>query len=263
MNSQKPRQQWRDVVQSNIGITERLKRNVLEIQLDKEENSDDVEEKNIVTLFEKLGIKKETVEGVQLVPQRSPRKIFVWFNPSVNLNNFCYEDAFRLGAGVKTGRIKPMDRREVEVLIKGLNINTPDSSVISYLGHFGKIMKTEVIYMKNKEGPFAGLKNGDRKYFVDFTGGRNLDSYHLIDGVKVLVSYPGQRRTCGRCHQTPSQCRGNGLARNYEVNGSTRINLRQHMETLWGDIGYKPKISSEENPELRNLSRVYPLGTFQ
>ena len=109
---------------------------------------------------------------------------------------------------IKTGVIKPMDRREVEVMLRGLNINTPDSSVVHYLSQFGKIVKEEVIYLKNREGPFMGLKNGDRKYFLDFTGGRNLDSFHIIDGAKVTISYPGQRRTCGRCHHTAAECPG-------------------------------------------------------
>ena len=90
-----------------------------------------------------------------------------------------------------------MDRREVKVIVRGLNFNTPDGAVMNYLVHFGKIVKEEVVYLKNKTGAFAGLKNGDRKYLLDFTGGRNVDSYHIIDGVRVTISFPGQKRTCG------------------------------------------------------------------
>ena len=160
---------WRDFVHSNLGVNEQLKRNVLEIQLQKEEMNEIVKEGDLANLFQKLGIRKEQTEGVQLVPPRSPRKVFVWLQPGIDLNKYCFSDSFRLGAGVKTGIIKPMDRREVEVMVRGLNINTPDSSVLHYLSHFGRIVKEEVIYMKFKEGNFAGLKNGDRKYFVDFT----------------------------------------------------------------------------------------------
>ena len=87
----------------------------------------------------------------------------MWLEQGVDLNQLCYSDSYKLGVGVKTGVIKPMDRREVEVLLKGLNINTPDSSVLHYLSHFGKIVKEEVVFMKTREGPFKGLKNGDRK----------------------------------------------------------------------------------------------------
>ena len=191
---------WRDIVQASLGVTERLKRNVLEINLEKDEGNNVIEEEDISSLLKRLGINQQQVEGVQLIPPKGPKKIFVWFEQGIDINRFCYNEAFRLIPGVKTGVIKPMDRREVEVTISGLNINTPDSSILNYLSYFGKIVKHEVIYLRNKSGPFQGLKNGDRKYFIDFTNGRNLDSYHLIDGAKVTVRYRGQRRTCGRCN---------------------------------------------------------------
>ena len=37
---------------------------------------------------------------------------------------------------------------------------------------------------EDREGPFAGLYNGDRRYLVDFTNGRNMGSFHLLDGEK-------------------------------------------------------------------------------
>ena len=180
---------YRDVVQASLGAPERLKRNVLEIRLDKEDIGDGVEEDAVAKLFSKLGIRPEQVEGVQMVPQKFPRKIFVWFELGVDINRYCFHESYRLSDKVKTGLIKPMDKREVEVLIRGLNINTPDGSVLNYLSHFGKIVRQEVIYVRNKDGPFRGLKNGDRKYIMDFSGGINLDSYHLIDGAKVNISF--------------------------------------------------------------------------
>ena len=196
-----------------------------------------MDEASLAKFFKNIEVQREQIEGIQLVPPRSPRKIFIWLEQGVNLYQYCVNDSFRIGPGVKTSIIKPMDRTEVEVLLKGLNINTPDSSVLHYLSHFGRIVKEEVVYMKNKDGLFAGLKNGDRKYLVDFSNGRNLDSFHLIDGVRVTVSYPGQRRTCGRCHLTGSNCPGSGLAKECEENGGRKIDLRHHMENLWRSIG--------------------------
>ena len=204
---------WIDVLKLNIGRVERLKRNILEIVLEKETIFDVVEEQVLADLFKQMGIKRETVEGIQLVPPRTPKKVFVWIKPGIDLNQFCFEDSFRLNSNVKTGFIKPMDRREVEVIIRGLNLNTPDGAVMQYLAHFGKIVKEEVVYLRNKVGPFAGLKNGDRKYLLDFTCGKNLDSFHIIDGVRVTISYPGQKRTCGRCLGYSADCPGSGIAR--------------------------------------------------
>ena len=81
-----------------------------------------------------------------------PRKLYVWFKVGVDLNQFCREECYRLTNGVKTGSMKPMDRKEVEVTIKGLNLNTPDTMVMEYLGLFGKLVKNVAVFVKIKEG---------------------------------------------------------------------------------------------------------------
>ena len=65
----------------------------------------------------------------------------------------------------------------------------------------------------------------------------------------MTVSYPGQRRTCGRCHQTSTECPGDELARVCEVNGGEKVDLRNHMENLWKKIGYKPHNTEERENE--------------
>ena len=73
--AQEPRRQWRDVVQASVGRNDRLKRNVLEIALEKESYNDEVDEEVLLQFFRYLGIKKEYVEGVQSLPPKSPRKV--------------------------------------------------------------------------------------------------------------------------------------------------------------------------------------------
>ena len=90
-----------------------------------------------------------------------------------------------MSSGVKTGLIKPMERKNVSVTIKGINLNSPDSLVMEYISKFGIIVNSKVIYDTDKDGPFSGLRNGDRKYLVDFTNGRNMGTFHLIDGANV------------------------------------------------------------------------------
>ena len=133
-----------------------------------------------------------------------------------------------------------MEQRNVAVTIRGLNLNTPDSLVMEYISKFGQIVNKKVVYDTDKEGPFSGLRNGDRKYLVDFTSGRNMGTFHLIDGVNVTVRYTGQRRTCGRCHQTSLACPGGGWAKICEEKGGPRVTLREHMGNLWATIGFKP-----------------------
>ena len=84
------------------------------------------------------------------------------------------------------------------------------------------------------------MKNGDQKYLVDFTEGRNLGNYHLIDGVSAHVSYLGQSGTCGRCHSTTSHCPGRTIARKCEENSGPKVQLKDHMMSLWKEINYKP-----------------------
>ena len=151
--------------------SERLRRNVLEISIEREMNAEELTSDMICDLLSELGINRANVEGIQLVPERRPKKIFIWMDQSVDLLPFCRGKQFHFPGGIKTGHIKPMDKIETEVLIKGLNINTPDGSVMEYLSLFGKILKHEVVYVKNKVGPFTGLKNRDSKFLMDFKRG--------------------------------------------------------------------------------------------
>ena len=167
----------------NVVRSERLKRNVLEIQIIADNGSDtNVDKETVAKLLAKLGIDwKTNMQGYQL----SWKRIYVWFKESFDIKRFCYVDSIKVADGIKTGEIKPMDRREVDVKISGLNFNTPDSLVKEYLNKHGLVVSTKVIYETDKEGPFEGLHNGDRRYLVDFTNGRNMGSFHLLDGARI------------------------------------------------------------------------------
>ena len=222
----------------NIVRSERLKRNVLEIQLESDEGvSVNLDKDTISRLITKLGIDMKTqMEGYQV----APRKLYIWCKDSVKLEQFCPEGSIKVTDGIKTGLVKPMDRKEVEVKISGLNLNTPDSLVVEYINKHGLVVNTKVIYDTDKEGPLKGLKNGDRRYLVDFTHGRNMGSYHILDGVNIRVNYSGQRKTCGRCHNTGATCPGGGIARVCEVNHGPRVSLKEHMRKHWEEIKFEP-----------------------
>ena len=228
-----------DKLKVNVNRFERLTRNVLEINLEKDSSVTfiNLEAETVAKVLSNLGVDIKTqVEAVQTCPGNS-KKIFVWLKPAVNIANFCKEESLRVSSGVRTGLIKPMDRTEVTVLIKGLNLNTPDSLILNYLNLHGKVVSGKVIYDVERSGPLKGLKNGDRKYLVDFTNGVNMSSYHLIDGVKVQVFYPGQRKTCGRCHQTGIKCPGKGFARDCNAE---RVKLSDYMKDHWKAIKFEP-----------------------
>ena len=66
-----------------------------------------------------------------------------------------------------------------------------------------------------------------------------IPSYAILDGRKVKIYHPGQRRTCARCQKTSDQCNGQSNAKLCEENGGLKVNL----ETVWGEtlksVGYK------------------------
>ena len=241
----------------NVNRNERLKRNVLEINLDIDQGSSpNIENEIVARLLGRLGIDLTTqVEGIQIRPGNS-RKIFVWMKDSIDLTKYCKEESFRVTEGVKTSLIKPMDKLEVSVLVKGLNFNTPDTLVLEYLGKHGKIVNAKVIYVTDKEGPTKGIKNGDRRYCLDFSDGLNLGSYHIIDGAKVLISYPGQLRTCGRCHQNSKQCPGGGVAKQCDLKNGIRVRLEEHMRSHWDLIGFVPSNFKLDIDDSENLSKT-------
>ena len=111
---------------------------------------------------------------------------------------------------------------------------------MEYLGKHGKVVSDKVVYDTDKDGPFKGMKNGDRKYYMDFTNGINLGSYHIIDGAKAWISYSGTRKTCGRCQNTAGDCPGGAVVKHCESRNGQRVALRDHMKKHWASIGFDP-----------------------
>ena len=237
---------------ANVKYSERLKRKVLEINLDVDSGIKlNLGKEDVYKTLTKIGINaSKHMEGFQICPG-NVRKIFVWLKDSCYLDNFCTYEVFKVANGVKTSIIKPADKKEVTVVVKNLGFNTPDSLVIEYLNKHGNVVSDKVIYEKELEGPFKGLYNGNRKYLVDFSNGINIGSYHLLDGAKIFISYPGQLRTCARCHQIGRRCPGGGFAQDCETHDGPRVALVDHMKKHWENIGFDPSKFqlSTESPE--------------
>ena len=113
---------------------------------------------------------------------------------------------------------------------------------MEYLAKFGTVITSSVIYDRYKEGPFHGKYNGDRKYQVDFTKSSvSMGTFHIIDGSRVRIHYPGNKKTCGRCHQTSETCKGSAVAKDCESNGGVRMELVNLMRNLWSLVGFQPQ----------------------
>ena len=67
-----------------------------------------------------------------------------------------------------------------------------------------------------------------------------MGTYDYLDGARIKVFYRGNQKTCGRCHEPARTCPGGGIAKDCEEAGGTRINLNEHMEKVWSEIGFQP-----------------------
>ena len=155
---------YSDKLKVNIVRSERLRRKVLEIQLESDQGVRvQLDSETVSSLITKIGINIATqLEGYQIAPW----KLYIWCKDSVSLEQFCRDDSIRVKEGIKTGLIKPMGRKEVEVKVSGLNLNTPDSLVVDYISKHCRVVSPKVIYDTDKEGPLKGFKNGNRRFLV-------------------------------------------------------------------------------------------------
>ena len=228
----------------NIKFDHRLKRNVLEIEVEKTDREDEInlDQESIAKLLVTLGMDINLhVEGYQVSYGKISR-IAVWCKEGIDLEKFCRDESIEVSRGVSTKSIRPSGRKDVTVTVSGLDFNTPDTFVQEYLTKFGgKMVSNSVIYGRHGEGPFKGKANGDRRYQVDFSGSSmSMGTYHYLDGARIRVYFRGNIKTCGRCHQSAQSCLGGGLARSCQSEGGQRVDLFEHMRTLWASIGFNP-----------------------
>ena len=236
---------YSDRLKTNVRYDQRLKRNVLEITLEKTEtnaNIDEVDPDAIARVLKTLGIDiASQTQGYQVHFKGKISIISVWMAAGINLDRFCKEVNIKVARGVMTGMIRPAGKTDVTVKVDGLDFNTPDNFVIDYLNKFGIVKSNVVVYSKYDTGPFKGKFSGERKFQVDFSKAqRQMGTFHIIDGSKVRVFYRGNRKTCGRCHKLANECPGEAIARNCAAGGGARVFLSDHMKALWNDIGFVP-----------------------
>ena len=209
---------YADRLKTNIKYDQRLKRNVLQIVIEKNEKEAEIvlDPTTVARVLRSIGIAIDTqMVGYQIQFGR-PCILSVWVQQGVNLERFCKMENILVSKGVMTGSIRPAGRKDVIVTVSGLNFNTPDTLMQEYFIKFGgKLMTTSVSYSRFTEGPFKGKFNGERKYQVDFSEATSsMGTYHYIDGSRLRVFYRGNTKTFGRCHQVSGQCRGEGVRKN-------------------------------------------------
>ena len=163
------RKSWAEMLGSSL--TPGLNKNVLEIVLDKDlRGAFIVSEVDCARVMRKIGLDQRPgvhVEAVQICPN-GRGVILITLKPDVAVANFCRHDVLEVTAsGIRAVHIKPADKRDAVVTIKGLHPNTRDDGVLIYLNKFAKSVTNRVIHGVYAEGPLKGLKNGDRSYKLE------------------------------------------------------------------------------------------------
>ena len=246
-----PRGSWAEMLTRNLPT--KLKKNVLEIVLEKDERgSFIVSENDCAKAMRKIGIDARPgvhVEEIQICPN-GRGVILITFKKDVPIEQFCRHDVIEVtSSGIRAVNIRPTNRREIVVNVRNIHPNTTDEGVMDYLSKFGKLVTRKVIYGVYGDGPLKGFRNGDRSYKIELTSNVNLGTYHVLDGQKVNVRYPGQLQTCARCYETARTCKGKGIARRCEAEQGPRVDFSDYILKLWRDIGYSP-----ENVQLSDLN---------
>ena len=236
---------YADRAKLNVRFDQRLRRNVLEIEVEKDKEDDEIilTEDTIAKLLNKIKLNIYShVEGYQVSFGRKKAKIAVLCKQGLDLEQFCIRESLEVEKGVKTNFIRPAGRKDVAVTVTGLDFNTPDSLVQEYITKFGgKLITNDVIYGKYGEGPFKGKINGVRKYQVDFSEAKlQMGTFHILDGQKVKVFYRGNG-TCGWCQADSIKCPGGAKAKACKEVGTKQVHLGEHMKELWSKIDFNPQ----------------------
>ena len=114
----KPPPTYADRLKTNVRWDQRLKRNVLEIMLEKSDKSADswfdLDSESTARLLKVLGIDiKSQVEGCQV----KQRVLSVWMVDGISLDRFCKEESILVNKDIRTGMIRPAGKTDVNVTI--------------------------------------------------------------------------------------------------------------------------------------------------
>ena len=254
-NSSRPGiRSWADRLKSTLPTS--WKKNILEVILEKDgRGSFSVSDTDCARMLKKIGLDITPgvhIEGIQICPS-GRGIILITLKKEVPIDTYCGHDVFEVtSSGIRAVNIKPVGKREVVVHMRNIHPNTMDEGVVNYLNKFGKVLTQKVVYGVYKEGPLRGFRNGDRSYKMEIKPNVNIGTYHVLDGQKVTVRYPGQLQTCARCHNTARTCLGRGMARKCEELGGEKVDLSDYIEKLWREIGYSPE-NVEVNTDLDDI----------
>ena len=104
-------------LKTNVNYDQRLKRNVLEIVLEKTERDAEMilDDNCVARLCRSIGMDIVTqVEGYQVHHNGRTSTVTIWVVKDINLDRFCREEGINVTKGVMTTMIRPSGRSEKE-----------------------------------------------------------------------------------------------------------------------------------------------------
>ena len=107
---------YADRLKTNVSYDQRLKRNVLEVFLEKTEKEAEmvIDQVCVANVLRSIGMDVLTqVEGYQIQYNGRTSIISVWATKGLNLERFCKAEGIQVTKSIMTGRIRPAGRNLV------------------------------------------------------------------------------------------------------------------------------------------------------
>ena len=126
-NRDKSKMSYSDRLKTNVRFDQRLKRNILEITLEKTDKTSefDVDGEDVARVAKTLGIDVVSqTQGYQIQHRGKFSVISVWMVPGINLDKYCKDVNIRVTNNIMTGMIRPLGKADVTVSIVGIDFNT-------------------------------------------------------------------------------------------------------------------------------------------
>ena len=145
-------------------------------------------------MCEKVGIDIPTVLlGYQIHFAYKVSTVNLIVKEGVQIDRYLRYEPFIFNEEIEVKSITQAGVKEVTMVVMGLDYAINDNVMFEYIKSFGgKIVSNKVIYSKDKQGPFKGLMNGERKYLVDMSLTHcNMGTYHYISESKVKIILKG------------------------------------------------------------------------
>ena len=197
-------------------------------------------------VFRRLGVEAGMLVSVDTTPYK---KITLELDSRVNIGNLNITQSLSVRGGLWT---RPLQAPEKDrpVNIRWAPMKLPGKDIENVLKWFGEITESvENVVIRDTGNDdwtamMDGVKTTDRKCRMKIK--TNLPSIIMVRGIKLRVDYPGQPKTCSRCHKYWSVCPGGGKVDKCRDEGGEERDIKTVFKNLFTRVKRKEKGLPEE-----------------